>query len=90
MYLLLKLAWLKSPAGRVTDKILKHLSYLSPRRKTLPRCSYWADKVTEYYSEVMFASARPPASLQSCITDNQTHTCTDSTDTSLQLAGTVG
>lgn len=62
-------------------------SYLSQRRKTPLRCSYWAQKVTMRYSEVMFpppACPCSPASLQASQTAKQT-TCnsTDSLTTSV-------
>lgn len=57
------------------------LSHLSQRRKTLPRCSYWAEKVTMRYSEVMFPPSACPcssASLQASQTAK--HTTWNSTD----------
>ncbi len=60
---------------------LSSVSHLSQRRKTPPRCSYWAEKVTMRYSEVMSppsACPRSPASLQA--SQAAKHTTCNSTD----------
>lgn len=57
------------------------LPHLSQRRKTLLRCSYWAQKVTMRYSEVMFPPSACPCS-PACLQASQTakHTTCNSTD----------
>lgn len=54
---------------------LLSLSHLSQRRKTLLRCSYWAQKVTKALlrRHVSTIGLSPQSSLPSSITDSQTH-----------------
>lgn len=63
-------------------------AHLSQRRKTPPRCSYWAEKVTKRYSEAMFPPSACPCSPASLSKHHrQPNTLTCNTDSSLHRAG---